>query len=186
MKKLLIPVLGVVLGTFVACDDSPENPGDFNVKCSLEITGLRSAAGHVYPWEVGRTVDSQIVRSYIKYDTIFSETGKPQEITKDTVYYASNTRTTFHFVNEVTLENGADTLYIDLKSNAKWSAPVPELGSVPFRWFVPQNIAGGGDGTITVALTANPSSKKDVDSEQTVFTADSAVMYVFKFIQKHK
>lgn len=192
MKRIFFPVAALLLGVMTySCQEEVGNPGDFNLKSTLEVTGITTASGTEYPWEVVSVVDSAIVRTYFEYDTLKDASGKPvigsdgkYTITTDTVEYVSNTKCKIVDISEIVLEPNVDTVRIELKSNAKWNAPMPELGTPPIRWFVTQNMSGGGDGTVIAAVPRNKNVSRPNKAVQHILTADSAVIYRLTFGQK--
>lgn len=174
-----------------SCKEEVGNPGDFSIKTTLEVTGVNLSSGAECPFEIKNIIDSAIVRSYLVYDTLKDESGIPvlgsngqYTIDTDTCYYVSRTRCRFIDIEEIVLDYKADTVCIDLKSNAKWSAPMPELGTPPIRWFVTQNLSGGGDGTVMAAVPVNKNVTRPNKAVQYIYTPDSTVMYRFTFGQK--
>ena len=150
-----------------------------------------SKGNHSYSLNVARSIDSTYHYFYTVADTlkdqngnyILDESGKYQ-ITYDSIYYDSTITAKFTEMEKIVLEPDIDTLLISVVSNSKWKAPMPGSGG-KVQWFFTQNLAGGGDGTLTVAVTRNRNaSSRAADAVQYVHTPDSTVMYKLVFGQK--
>ncbi len=195
MKKLLYLLAGVgLLGGFAACDDEAENPGDFSLKATLELGTITSAKGRVYPLTVDEVKDTVYEYFYTVRDTLKDETGEPVLDENDDLiiniyedsYFSKKTAKLVR-MKQVVLFNEVDTLTIPIKSNAKWSAPMPIFtlnGKAQTPWFenYGSTLAGGGDSYVKLAVTT-ARSKRAFEGYQRVLTSDSLIMYVIPFTQ---
>ena len=69
-----------------------------------------------------------------------------------------------------------------LVSPVSYLLSVSQGGKV--QWFFTQNLAGGGDGEVIIAVTKNKNYERTVDAEQYILTSDSTIMYKLVFGQK--
>lgn len=176
--------------SFYACEDVAKNPGDYNLKSELVVTGVKTKSGVEIPMNTLRTIDSTYVRFYEKPDTLKDENGEyvvnekgEYTIKKDTIYYNGRITAKFVEMEEIILDTPADTIYISLESNAKWLAPMPSTeGRV--KWFNTQRLAGGGDGNVVADVTRNRNKRRPVTAIQYILTSDSTIMYKLSFNQK--
>lgn len=170
-----------------ACENEPENPGDFSIRSELRIGELRSlVTGDVYPLIVRREIDTVYRYSYEVSDTAKDAQGNPLlrpdgqlDITTETRWYDGPK--TAHFVEYETVylpsfENvPVDTFELKVYSNANWLAPAP---SATVTWFknINSTTGGGGDGVVnfTVNMFLNEISKHV--AEQVLLTKDSLEM----------
>ena len=169
------------LMNFYACEEEAKNPGDYNLKSTLNVVDIRTKNGTDISLNVLRSIDSTYVRFYEKNDTTIGDDDK-LVITKDTIYYNGKITAKFIEFEKIMLNSPADTIYISLESNAKWLAPMPSAGG-KVQWFFTQRLAGGGDGTVIAAITRNRNNKRAVDAVQYVLTTDSTVMCKLTFNQ---
>lgn len=193
MKKSFYTFLvgSLLYFTFSACEKEAKNPGDFNLKSTLEVTDIISKSNNSYTFNVARSIDSTYHYFYTVSDTLKDQNGNYilddhgfYQITKDSIYYDSEITAKFIEMEKIMLEPDIDTLSISVVSNSKWKAPMPSSGG-KVQWFFTQNLAGGGDGTLTVAVTRNRNaSNRAVDAVQYVHTPDSTIMYKLVFGQK--
>ena len=81
MRKLLsFAMAGFCLCGIVACEDSFENPGDFNAKSTLEFapaSALSKVDGITYEFKVREEKDTAFVSFYTKNDTTKDASGNP-------------------------------------------------------------------------------------------------------------
>ena len=190
MKKLLyfIFLIGGLL-YLSSCEKEAKNPGDFSLKSELEVRGITSKSGKVFDMEVLRSIDSTYQYFYEKKDTLKDESGNyvleggKYQVTTDSVYYNGSITAKFIELKKIVLEPELDTITVTLRSNAKWKAPMPSSGG-KVQWFFTQNLAGGGDGEVIIAVTKNKNYERTVDAEQYILTSDSTIMYKLVFGQK--
>lgn len=168
MRKLLYGA--AVLLAVCACDDEVTNPGDFTVQSTLSVERIWTASGKEYPVNIVR-----------EKDTVY-QASKFDEETDELVWYDTDTRGHFVELSLNTLPPEADTIFIKVKSNAKWKAPMPDNGGKT-QWYFTTRQAGGGDGTVVANVTRNRNKQRPVDAAQYVMTSDSAVMYKVTFAQ---
>ncbi len=190
MKRLLYFIFLIGgLSYLSSCEKEAKNPGDFSLKSELEVIGITSKSGEVFDLEVLRSIDSTYRYFYEKKDTLKDESGNyifesgKYQVRIDSVYYNSNITAKFVELKKIILEPRMDTILIALRSNAKWKAPMPSSGGKA-QWFFTQNLAGGGNGKVTVAVTRNKNYERTVDAEQYILTSDSTIMYKLVFGQK--
>lgn len=185
MRKLLYLILGGLLLSvgFASCDDDPGNPGDFSIRGALEVVNITSTAGHSYDIVVEQEFDSIIMRYNILRDTTIAPDGG-MNIDVDTVWYEDGL---CHFVKlkQVDLMANADTVVVELASNARWTAQQPS--STGRRWYTVISSTGGGDGYFKAAVIENTSAnaRTNVQNQQIV-TSDSSVIYEIPFLQVGK
>ena len=190
MKKLLyfIFLIGGLL-YLSSCEKEAKNPGDFSLKSELEVRGITSKSGKVFDMEVLRSIDSTYQYFYEKKDTLKDESGNyvleggKYQVTTDSVDYNGSITAKFIELKKIVLEPELDTITVALRSNAKWKAPMPSSGG-KVQWFFTQNLAGGGDGEVIIAVTKNKNYERTVDAEQYILTSDSTIMYKLVFGQK--
>lgn len=190
MKKLLyfIFLIGGLL-YLSSCEKEAKNPGDFSLKSELEVRGITSKSGKVFDMEILRSIDSTYQYFYEKKDTLKDESGNyvleggKYQVTTDSVYYNGSITAKFIELKKIVLEPELDTITVALRSNAKWKAPMPSSGG-KVQWFFTQNLAGGGDGEVIIAVTKNKNYERTVDAEQYILTSDSTIMYKLVFGQK--
>ena len=193
MKKSFYSLLvgSLLYFSFSACEDDATNPGDFSLKPTLEVTGIASASNNSYTFNLARSIDTTYRYFYTESDTLKDQNGNlvkdeqgNYQITKDSIYYDGQTTGKLYEMEKIMLDPDIDTLMISIASNCKWKAPMPSSGG-KVQWFFTQNLAGGGDGTLTVAVTRNRNaSPRAVDAVQIVHTPDSTIMY--KLIKRKK
>ena len=200
MKTLFyLPVLLLIAALLViGCESHPENPGDFSVKCTLELTPVvKSLRGVEYPLTQMRSIDSTYRYFYIEEDTLKDASGEPVIdddgnliITEDTIYYNSKVTARFTEYALVVLPWEMDTFEISFKSNALWSANVPITNSrTESTWFYNYNstTAGGGDGSVLFRTKNNTSGRmRGIDAVQEIYSRDSTVMARLHFNQTFK
>lgn len=201
MKKAFFLFASTLLAAFLlsACEeDVAKNPGDFNLKPTLEIDPvITSLSGGSYQLNKLRETDTTYVYFYTKDDTLRDENGnfvidgKGNLVVKtDTIYYNSKITAKFTEYALVTLPSPADTFSIKLKSNAKWKAPVPGTGG-KVQWYYNYNIltgatstSGGGDGMVNFRVSRNRNKTRAVIAVQDIITDDSTVLVRLNFTQK--
>ena len=144
MKKLFYALVLMAAGLgFVACDDDEaKNPGDFNLKSTLEMdTKIVSTQGFEGQLELLESRDTTYEYQVTKYDTLKDENNKPildaegkLQITTETSWVKGGLTAKMHEYKLVTLPSKADTFTLALKSNARWKAPVPSAGG-KVQWY---------------------------------------------------
>lgn len=195
MKNLLILVLlfGGLLVFFSCEKNGMDNPGNFSLKAELGVVGISTKSGLEYSVNVIRAIDSTYVRTYERTDTVKDENGNyvldadgKYTFEKVKVPYEGNITAKFVELEKILLEPQADTLVIEIATNAIWKAPIPSSGG-RLAWFVTQKTAGGGDAYVRAVILENTTKNpRKVDAEQYIFTSDSTVMYKLVFGQKTK
>lgn len=172
MRKLLFvaPFLAAC-AAICACEDEPTNPGDFDVKSTLEVTRIWTATGVDYPVSV-----------VCEKDTVYQASRYDNE-TDELVWYDTDTRGHLVELSTTELPPEADTIFIKLSSNAKWMAPMPDNGGKA-QWFFTQRLAGGGSSTVVATVTRNRNKRRAVDAAQYILTSDSAVIFKVNFAQR--
>ena len=200
MRKLLsFAMAGFCLCGIVACEDSFENPGDFNVKSTLEFapaSALSKVDGITYEFKVREEKDTAFVSFYTKNDTTKDASGNPVigsdgklEIKTDTIYFKTGKVAHYYEMDTITLPSYADTFTVHIKSNALWKAP--QFKPEKTQWFFNYNLKtdgtslyGGGDGYFYFRTIRNTKKSRFEKAHQYIFTSDSTVMYHFVFAQK--
>ena len=199
MKKLFYALVLMAAGLgFVACDDDEaKNPGDFNLKSTLEMdTKIVSTQGFECQLELLESRDTTYEYQVTKYDTLKDENNKPildaegkLQITTETSWVKGGLTAKMHEYKLVTLPSKADTFTLALKSNARWKAPVPSAGG-KVQWYYNYNLvtgststSGGGDGNVYFRVTRNRNKKRSVEAVQDIMTSDSTVLVRLHFTQ---
>ena len=193
MRKLLyITLLGVLIIGISACEDTPENPGDFSLKSELKLGDVLESrtTGAKYPLVVAREFDSTYRYFYEVYDTLKDAAGEPildsngkLQITVTEESYLS--RRTAHFIEFEKImfpsyeDVDFDTITLTINSNANWQAPM----NVSVNWYnnVDGTSTGGGDGTFKFSVKQFGNVVSKNVAVQEIFTRDSTVMYRFYF-----
>ncbi|MBR6456775.1 MAG: hypothetical protein IKS72_07615 [Prevotella sp.] len=174
MTKLfyLIASSLVVAHLLTACeDDVAKNPGDFNLKPTLEVEPVVTSLG-------GASFELNKLRE------------------TDTTNYNGEITAKFIEYELVTLPSPADTFSVALKSNAKWKAPIPGTGGKA-QWYYRYSFLtnadmgdsdaqrfSGGDGTVSFRVSRNKNFKRPVTAVQDIITADSTFWIRLNFTQK--
>ena len=125
MRKLLsFAMAGFCLCGIVACEDSFENPGDFNVKSTLEFapaSALSKVDGITYEFKVREEKDTAFVSFYTKNDTTKDASGNPVigsdgklEIKTDTIYFKTGKVAHYYEMDTITLPSYADTFTVHI------------------------------------------------------------------------
>lgn len=183
MRKLIYAIFGGLLMCtgFVACNDEPDNPGDFGIAATVGIASITSNSGTTtYGLEIEREFDSTITRYNIVTNVTTNPDGSETE-TEDTVWYADGV---CHYVKykQVDLAPNADTIRITVTSNARWTAPQPTIRGR--RWYAVVNGTGGGVGYASVAVEENTSANARTNPvSQQFITSDSAMICEIPFGQ---
>lgn len=200
MKKLLhLSFLMLATVAIIAsCEEHPGNPGDFSVKCTLELNPvMRSLKGVEYPLTQIRRIDSTFRYFYIEEDTIKDENGEPilddsgnLIVSEDTIYYFSDVTAQFTEYEVVVLPWEMDTFEIMFKSNARWAANTPVTNSrTESTWYYNYNssTSGGGDGCVSFRTKSNTTGRmRGIEAVQEIYTRDSTVMARLHFTQAYK
>lgn len=179
MKKIFyfVTAIGLTWGA-VSCDNEPKNPGDFNLKAELTIGNIISdVTGDVYALQVARTYDTVFKNFAVVKDTVFDASGVVESIKNDTVWFDSKHRTKMHEMEAVYMQSAADTLHIDLLTNAKWMCPTPGVaGNTKVLWVDNKSsLTGGGDGTLSFGFGRNRNFTRY--AIMNIYTSDSTVWY---------
>ncbi|WP_303071651.1 hypothetical protein [Bacteroides nordii] len=190
MKKFLYLILLCGgFSCFIACEDEAKNPGDFNLKSELKVISVSTKSGKTFDVKVLRSIDTTYVRSYEKKDTLKDAEGNyilapdgSYQIEKTDIFYEGGITAKYTEIEKMLLDANADTINIDMESNAKWNAPIPSSGG-RLAWFFTQKLAGGGDATVRASVTHNTGKTRKVDAAQYILTGDSTVMYKLVFGQ---
>ncbi|MCK9507712.1 MAG: hypothetical protein M0Q54_04670 [Pigmentiphaga sp.] len=191
MLKKIILIFFSLCVILYACEEKVENPGDFNLKSSLEIVQIYDTLGNQYPVEVLRTMDTTYHYPRITSDTLKDVHGNPLldsnhslQITQDTTYVAGTKTAQFVELKTILLVSDRNELHIDIQTNARWQAPTPDFGT-KLAWFITQTSNGGGSASIIARISNGlPSSRRPLLANQFIFTRDSLVMYKVSFDQK--
>lgn len=178
---LLVLLAG--LWGFVACDNAPTNPGDFNVKCELAVgTIVSQSTGQAYSFTIVRDFDTIFQHRYFKYDTLKNAAGEPvitggkMTITTDTLYYPSKFTARYRCSDTIMLPSAADTFSVKIQSNSRWFAPVPDNKKIK-QWFFNYNasLSGAGDGTLQFYTERNRGKRRANFADQRIFTQDTTI-----------
>jgi hypothetical protein len=198
MKKLLyLAGAALLMGSVAACEDEAENPGDYNLKAELELDSvIYGSSGNRYRIVIDSVRDSVYRYSYTVKDTLRDSNGDfvigadgGLTVTTDTLYYNSKRTATVYYVHQLDLDYIADTLYLDINSNARWLASVPSDATKSTQWYFNWNssTAGGGDSRFEFRVSRNFRSRdRDYAVHQEILTSDSTVMYIIPMLQKAK
>lgn len=193
MKKLIFMLSVGVLLYVAACDDAPDNPGDFGLKSSFELTSLKSLTrGEEYNLKVVGECDSvfEHVQKVVVLDEFGDTVFEDDEVTPVTEEVMVKGYTTTHLyelepiVIRWTKEMrdagfSKDTFELSLKSNARWKVGTVESDytyAANFYTNANGTLAGGGDGAINFCCTMFTGGSFSV--YQPIFTSDSTVMYL--------
>ena len=184
---------------FIACEKVAENPGDFNVKATLEFSpasALSKVDGTNYEFRVLEVKDTAFVSNYTKNDTTFDANGEPLigpdgkiVVKVDTIYFKTGKVGRYYEMETIVLPSYADTFTVHIKSNALWKAP--QFKPKKAQWFFNYNLKtdgtslyGGGDSYFYFRTKRNKNKSRSEKAEQFIYTSDSTVMYHFVFSQK--
>lgn len=185
------------LGVAACEDDEAKNPGDFNLKSTLEIDPqIVGTSGYTSQLKLARSVDTTYMYPSVRHDTLLDEKGEPilgadgkLQITHDTTWVAGRITARMDEYELLTLPANADTFTLTLRSNARWKAPVPSAGG-KVQWYYNYNLltgststAGGGDGYVYFRVTRNRNKKRAVQAVQDIITGDSTVLVRLHFTQ---
>jgi hypothetical protein len=176
---------------FYGCEDEASNPGDFSLRSELEVIAVFDTIGNRYEVEILRSVDTTYVYYNTIRDTLKDETGKPildaygkPQVTERKEPYVSNKTAKYYELKPILLESPKTELQIEVNSNARWQAPMPDFGN-KIAWFKTQTNAGGGNSTVKAeVLRGLASNRRPVLAEQYIFTRDSTVLFKLTFDQK--
>ena len=192
MKKLIYVILtGAVLAFMAACENEPENPGDFSIKSKLDLAGLVSQnKGTQYTLSVARQADTTYEYFYNVYDTLKDAQGEPlvgsdgklQITTTQKSYFSKKTARLIEY-EPVLLPSyddlDFDTLSLSFNSNAAWN--VIEL-ETPVNWYSPvSSYSVGGDGAYKFSIKKWSGDVSRYVVKQEIMTQDSMVLHRFFF-----
>lgn len=179
MKKILylIAALGITWGV-VSCDNEPKNPGDFSVKSTMSLGNMVSlSTGEVYALKVAKTVDSIFTSKVTAYDTIWDENGEFLKREAKEVIVPAKFTTTYVEYEPVVLPIAADTLAIDITTNARWESPQPTRPRGGVQFYNDATTSGGGDGTIVIRSDYNEFYNTTAAASLNIYTSDSTVYH---------
>lgn len=190
MKKLLfILAVGCITATVGCSDDDADNLyGDFNVPCELQLLTVKAKnGGGEFPLVLAEARDTVYTYTYTVNDTLKDETtGEPvigsdgnYVITKVPQEYQGPIRARYYIYEPITVPMQIDTFYVDLESNARWTASTPKCdrGS----WCSLVKNSGGGTGQMQFRCTTNNSRLRT--AYDYVYSNDSTVMCKFTIHQ---
>ena len=181
-----------------ACDNEATNPGDYELKSSLELVPeLTSTGGFTAVFSELRSKDTTYTYPKIITDTLRDEEGTPiigqdgiLSTKSDTLWQPGNITAHFTEYNIIELPSKADTFTISLKSNAQWKAPVPSSGG-KVQWYYNYNLitgststSGGGDGYVFFRVSRNRGRRRAIVAVQDIMTNDSTQLIRLRFVQK--
>lgn len=192
MKKLIYLILtGALLAFVAACENEPENPGDFSIKSELDLAGLVSEnTGTQYTLNVARQADTVYEYFYNVNDTLKDANGEPlvgsdgklQITTTQKSYFSKKTARLIEYepILLPSYENlEFDTLSLSFKSNAAWN--VIELAT-PVNWYAPvSSYSVGGDGAFKFSIKKWSGDVSRFVVKQEIMTQDSLVLHRFFF-----
>ena len=177
--------------SFYACEKEYTNPGDFNIKADLKLTGIVTRSGKLLPLNVLRSIDTTYMRPSVKNDTARDANGEYMKdefgkyiISKITTFYKSDITGKYLEIEPILFDARADTIDIMMESNSKWIASAPVKGTQA-AWYFQILSTGGGNGKATSRTVKNGSATRRLESVvQYILTPDSAVLYKLVFNQK--
>lgn len=190
---------GLCLCGVISCEKAAENPGDFSVKATLNISpmcAVDEVDDSTYEFKIIDEYDTAFMSSYTRQDTTFDEEGQPVigpdgkiVVTTDTIYFRTGKVAHYYEMDTVIFPSYADTFTVHITSNALWKAP--QFKPKKVQWFFNYNLKtggtslyGGGDGYFYFRTIRNKNKKRSECAEQYIYTSDSTVMYHFVFGQK--
>ena len=200
MKKLplILGVLGAA-GLFWSCEDTPENPGDFNLKSEISMgtkfTALSDPARAYELKEAGRrdtvyTYKHELVDTVFQYSNggkdstyVYGPDGKPLVNKRDT-FVLSEKKAVLIEYEPIILEAYADTVIAEIYSNARWTAKQPN--PVGAQWLFNYNStqSGGGDSKVGLRTARSRGKNRRGPVYQYIFTSDSMTCVKIPFYQK--
>lgn len=192
MKKLFyfMSLTALALGA-ASCEDDPKNPGDFDLEATLQLDEvITTSKGATYNLKVARVGDTIYQHEYTERDTMRNSDGSyyisdqgTYVITSQTKYYGTKKANLVEY-ETVTLPAFADTLSLNVYSNARWTADVPDAGGKA-QWYYNYNstTVGGGDATFQFRVVRNRNYKRPVTMRQTFLTSDSSTIIILPFEQ---
>lgn len=192
MKKFIYLIFtGALLASMAACENEPENPGDFNVKSKLDVSRLVSeTTGNTYAINIAREVDTTYEYFYNVHDTLKGPDGEPvlgndgklQITTTQKSYFSKKTARLVEY-EPILLpsypEHDFDTLALNFTSNAAWN--IIELPA-SVNWYTPlSSMSVGGDGSLKFSIKQWSGDVSRFVVKQEIMTQDSMVMHRFFF-----
>ena len=183
-------MMGFSLLLMLGCEEDIPVFGDKSIPSELELVSVTdSVGGYDYGFINPVPTDTTYVRFYTTRDSVFLEDGTYDKIKIDTVYYDGQTAK-LYTVPTILLPKYKNRLYIQLKSNARWTAPTIPFSSTLATWIKNSKVSGIGDGIIEYNInprSTNPNStistRRKIQN-QYITTRDSMVMYKLSFSQK--
>ena len=191
MKNIYVVfMVGFSLLLMLGCEEDIPVYGDKSLPSELEIVSvIDSVGGYDYGFVNPVSTDTTYVRFYTTRDSVFLEDGTYDKIKIDTVYYEGKTAKLFT-VPTILLPKYKNRLYIQLKGNARWTAPAIPFSSTLATWIKNSKVSGIGDAIIEYNInprSSNPNStvatRRKIQT-QYITTRDSMVMYKLSFSQK--
>lgn len=200
MKKLVWGI-GILcsVGILWSCEDTPENPGDFNAKAELSMGThfwALSDPSRTYPLEIDTRRDTTYKYRYTINDTVFEyfndgkdstyvydEHGKPLVNVTDSFYFSSKTAELI-VMKPIYLENYSDTVMAQVFTNARWTAKQPAPSGTEWLYNYNSTEAGGGDSEFGLRTDRFRGAKKRGPLYQYVFTSDSMICVKIPVYQK--
>lgn len=185
----------IVILAVTGCEDEvPDTFGNPSLESMFEIINITDSVGEKdYDFQMPEPEDTTYIYYYLERDTLFAEDGAVDEILVDTIYYEGKTARLYK-VPTISLPSYKNRLYIEVKSNARWNAPV-----IPFPtnqdWIRNSKVSGIGDAVIEYDVGSRtygfppeyadmfvPVGRKPVT--QYITTQDSSVMFRLTFEQE--
>ncbi|WP_430809635.1 MULTISPECIES: hypothetical protein [unclassified Carboxylicivirga] len=181
--------------SMMACEDENYDFGDPNLASDFQIVSITdSVSGYDFDFVNPQPKDTTYIYHYLQRDTVYNPDGSVGEVNVDTVYYEGKTAKLYE-VPVLLLPSYKNRLYIRVKSNARWNAPV-----IPFPkghdWIKNDQVAGIGDAIIDYKVGSRMYGLEQYFPEdflipvrrrietQYITTRDSMVMYKLQFEQK--
>lgn len=200
MKKLPL-VIGVLAATasLWSCEDTPENPGDFNLKAEITMGSSFTAISdpsRIYPLKEADRRDTVYKYKHELVDTVFEYSpdgkdstyvygpdGKPLVNKRDTFVLSKKTATLIEY-EPVIVETFADTIVAEIYSNARWTAKQPDPVGAQWLYNYNSSQSGGGDSKLGLRSARSRSKNQRGPVYQYIFTSDSMTCIVIPFYQK--
>lgn len=195
-KPLWLVGAALIAGAFTACDNTPENPGDFSLRSELTLGERFVSLSHPersYELEVAGTRDTVYKYPYQIMDTLFEYSADGKDSTYvygpdgkvivnviDTFNLSTKTATLIEY-KPITIESMSDTITVNIYSNSVWRAKLPEHNpKFLSNWNSTE--MGFGDGVFGLASSRN--RKKTIGPAlQTIITQDSMVCVLIPIYQ---
>lgn len=192
MRKLLYALLpSLALVGMTACDDEPDNPGDFSIKPVIELGTLRSLnTGAEYPLVVERTADTTYMYDYEHVDTILDARGNPVldangnvRVNRETRQRLGNTTGKLTMIEKIMLPSSMDaprdTFELTINSNARWTVTNTNSACTWLKNF--NSLSGNGDGKINFEVIISMGNVERQSTVQQIMASDSSVVICVPF-----